>query len=73
MLESHRRAINSMKELCDGQLAVLRTHELAAKVKGEGQRKAYLDQMNLLCMQQRMIAMQLFDVVNEQQGAVDVE
>ena len=29
--------------------------------------------MNLLCMQQRMIAMQLFDVVNEQQGAVDVE
>ena len=73
MLESHRRAINSMKELCDGQLAVLRTHELAAKVKGEGQRKAYLDQMNLLCMQQRMIAMQLFDVVNEQQGAADVE
>ena len=52
---------------------MLRTHELAAKVKGEGQRKAYLDQMNLLCMQQRMIAMQLFDVVNEQQGAVDVE
>ena len=73
LLASHRGVLGNAKQLVDGQLTLLRTHELAARVQGEGQRDAYLAQMEMLCAQQRLLACQLHDIVLEQKRQAAAE
>ena len=67
LIESHRGALNTMRTLCDGQLALLKKHEVAARTQGEELvRATYLEQMDLICQQQRLLAMQLSDAVRDE-------
>ena len=69
LLESHKQVLGNMRALCDGQLALVKTHELARRVNGEGVRGTYLQQMGLLAMQQKLLAMQLSDALGAELAA----
>lgn len=73
MIESHKRVLCNVKAICDGQLTLLRTHELASKMRGEAQRGAYLSQMEMLCQQQRLLACQLHDIVLSEKQQLEAE
>ena len=63
LIASHRAALGRVRELCDGQHALLSSHEAASIYKGESGRALYLQQLSVLCQQQRLMAMQLDDAV----------
>lgn len=64
LLESHRGALTTMRTLCDGQLALLSmTRAVHLEQRDDSGRAAYLEHMDLLCQQQRLLAMQLGDAV----------
>jgi hypothetical protein len=63
LLESHKRVLGNIKALCDGELALVKAHELAARLQGEAKRPEYLRQMQMLCQQQRLLVCQLCDAV----------
>ena len=70
MLESHLQVLGSMRSLCEGQLTMLRAQELTRRMSGEGGRAEYLRRMDMLCQQQRLLAMQLGDAVRDELQAV---
>lgn len=64
LLESHRRVLKNVQALSEGQVALVRATELAGRMGGgEARRMQYLDQMEMLCMQQKLLAMQLVDAI----------
>ena len=70
LVESHKRALASLTALCDGQNALVRATELACRVGGgEAGRAQYLQQMEILCMQQKLIASQMVDAIQAERAA----
>ena len=65
LLESHRRVLKNVQALSEGQVALVRATELAGRMGGGEARRMheYLDQMEMLCMQQKLLAMQLVDAI----------
>lgn len=66
MLASHKNVISSMKQISDGQIAIIKGHEAAALLSGDAKRSLYLKQMEMLCCQQRLLACQLHDSLQAQ-------
>ena len=69
LLASHRGALKTMGALCDGQMALIRQAESAARLRGEEPRAGYLAQMAVLSEQQRLLASQLCDALRSEKGA----
>ena len=63
LLESHRAALTNLRDLCEGALTMVRSHELASRVQGESVRGPYLQRMSMLAMQSKLLAMQLSDAI----------
>jgi len=63
LFASHRGVLQNMKQIVDGQLKLLSGHEIAAKLKGESLAQTYLQQMEALCKQQKLLASQLHDCI----------
>ena len=63
LLASHEAVLRNMKQLCDGQLAVIKGHKMAANLSGDANKQTYLKQMGLLAQQQRLLACQLHDTL----------
>ena len=59
-----RERLDNATALSDGMLTLMTGAHLATRVQPEGEvRAAYVGQMNTLCQQQRLLAMQLADAV----------
>jgi hypothetical protein len=61
LLASHKGLLGNVKMLCEGQLALVKAHEMGARLGGEAKRDTYVRQMDVLAQQQRLLACQLAD------------
>ena len=72
VLGSHKAALSTIQQLCEGQAAVLKGYELAARLpsgmgggRGAASVAAYAQKMEMLCAQQRMVVCQLHDSLQD--------
>lgn len=63
LLASHKGVLQNIKQIADGQLALVKGHEAASVFAGDAKLQMYLKQMDMLSGQQRLLACQLHDSI----------